>query len=394
MNSNISRIGNLSNISQLLASANTKPSEIGELKRVEISKIIPDPHQPRKEFSDDSLQELGDSIEKEGLIQPIIVDPEDENGNYMLLEGERRWRTYKARGWEEIDVIIKKYDISPAARLKKQLIVNLQREKVSLIDTSNTLQLILNTEPETTTHLSLAKELGKGRVWVTKMLSLQDLPDCIRTLVEAEKIKDLNLLYNLRTVHFRNNALGEEFCALAAKGLLTRSQVEAALLKADDTEHAKIVEQQELDQSSDSTLRTQSPEDEETTIRDETSHENISGYSSGEAITDGREKSPNNQGLDLDNDTEVLERSFKKLPENEDGKSEQPDGKTWKFVKPQSVIITVNVLMEDNTQQRAILDLERVDKEQNVAWVKMADGKEIKNVRVTLNQISVIGIEG
>lgn len=87
MNSNISRIGNLSNISQLLASANTKPSEIGELKRVEISKIIPDPHQPRKEFSDDSLQELGDSIEKEGLIQPIIVDPEDENGNYMLLEG-------------------------------------------------------------------------------------------------------------------------------------------------------------------------------------------------------------------------------------------------------------------------------------------------------------------
>ena len=119
MNSNISRIGNLSNISQLLASANTKPSEIGELKRVEISKIIPDPHQPRKEFSDASLQELGDSIEKEGLIQPIIVDPEDENGNYMLLEGERRWRTYKARGWEEIDVIIKKAEIYMYQKKKK-----------------------------------------------------------------------------------------------------------------------------------------------------------------------------------------------------------------------------------------------------------------------------------
>lgn len=391
MNSNISRIGNLSNISQLLASANTKLSEIGELKRVKISKIIPDPHQPRKEFSDASLQELGDSIEKEGLIQPVIVDPEDESGNYMLLEGERRWRTYKARGWDEIDVIIKKYEISPTSRMKKQLIVNLQREKVSLIDTSNTLQLIIDTEPETT-HLSLAKELGKSRVWVTKMLSLQDLPECIRTLVEAEKIKDLNLLYGLRTVHFRNNALGEEFCALAAKGLLTRSQVEAALLKADDTEHAKMVEQHDLD--SDSTVRTQSEQNNESSNRDETPQEKLSGDGFRETNTDGQDKSPNNQDLDPDQDPEVLERNFKKLPEQEDGKAERPDGKTWKFVKPQSVIITVNVLMDDNTQQRAILDLERVDKEQNVAWVKMADGKEIKNVRVTLNQISVIGIEG
>ena len=390
MNSKISRLGNLSNISQLLASANTDHG-IGELKRVQISKIVPDPHQPRKEFSDASLKELGDSIEKEGLIQPIILDPEDENGNYMLLEGERRWRTYKARGWDEIEAIVKKHDISPAARKKKQLIVNLQREKVSLIDTSNTLQEIINSEPETT-HRSLANEIGKPRVWVTKMLSLQDLPECILTLVETDKIRDLNLLYGLRTVHFRNNKLGEEFCELAAKGLLTRAQVEAALLKADDTEHAKKVEQLDLEQSTDSPVHPHSQEDDDTSR--ETPNENGSGYSPNEPKTDLREKSPDNQNLDLENDSQVLERSFKKLPEEENGNAGQPDGKTWKFVKPQSIIITVNVLMDDNTQKRAILDLERVDKEQNIAWVKMANGTEIKNVRVTLNQISVIGIEG
>ena len=390
MNSNISRIGNLSNISQLLASANNKPSEIGELKRVKISKIIPDPHQPRKEFSDASLQELGDSIEKEGLIQPIIVDPEDENGNHLLLEGERRWRTYKARGWEEIDVIVKKFDLSPVARLKKQLIVNLQRESVSLLDTSNTLQLIITTEPKTT-HRSLAEELGRSRAWVTKVLALHDLPECIRTLVETDKINDLNLIYGLRTVYFRNNELGNEFCELAAKGLLTRAQVEAALTKADDTEHAKSVEQLDKNTTQQSNDRNQASFNHSEGPSNESENPNESTQDSATRIETGEQGSLAHDESS-EEDHEILERTFKKIPDEENGNA-KIDGKTWKFVKPQSVIITVNVLMDDNTQQRAILDLERVDKEQSVAWVKMADGNEIKNVRVTLNQITVIGIE-
>ena len=124
-------------------------------------------YQPRREFDPDSLRELADSIAAQGVIQPIVVRPV-ENDRYELIAGERRWRAAQQAGLDEIPVVIK--DVTEEAAMAMGLIENIQREDLNPLEEANALsRLLLEFE---LTHQAVAKAVGKSRTTVTNLLRL------------------------------------------------------------------------------------------------------------------------------------------------------------------------------------------------------------------------------
>ena len=112
----------------------TKKTPIIESKSVDelnINDITPNPNQPRKHFDQDALQELADSIKVHGVIQPLVVN-KLENGKYMIIAGERRWRASKLAGLDKIPVVIKNYSDKQVKEIS--IIENQQREDQNPIE--------------------------------------------------------------------------------------------------------------------------------------------------------------------------------------------------------------------------------------------------------------------
>ena len=97
-----------------------------------LREIEPDPAQPRKQFDDDALNQLADSITENGLLQPIAVRPKKLGTGYIIIAGERRWRAARLAGLDEVPVIIK--DVSDEQAAALALIENLQREDLNPIE--------------------------------------------------------------------------------------------------------------------------------------------------------------------------------------------------------------------------------------------------------------------
>ena len=147
-----------------------KTSGILEL---DINAIIPNEHQPRRVFNDNSLRDLASSIKEKGVIQPVIVRKTAEN-SFVLIAGERRWRAAKTAGLKKIPVIIK--DAAPAEALELALIENIQREDLNPIETAEAFQRLISEFK--LTHDELSKKVGKDRATVTNYLRLLKLhPD-------------------------------------------------------------------------------------------------------------------------------------------------------------------------------------------------------------------------
>ena len=94
----------------LLSTTNSKNENYNSVQKINISQIIPNPSQPRKNFKNDELKELSSSIKNQGLIQPIIVKPITDN-QFQIIAGERRWRACQLNGMHEVDCVIKKHSI-------------------------------------------------------------------------------------------------------------------------------------------------------------------------------------------------------------------------------------------------------------------------------------------
>ena len=135
-----------------------------------INDIEPNRNQPRKDFSDDALNELADSISKHGLIQPIVVRPM-MNGTYMIIAGERRWRACRIAGVNEVPVIIKETDDKTLMEIA--LIENLQREDLNAVEEALGYKALI--EDFSLTQEEVAKQMGKSRSAVTNALRLLSL---------------------------------------------------------------------------------------------------------------------------------------------------------------------------------------------------------------------------
>jgi len=160
---------------------------VNKIPDLPIDSVFPDPDQPRKEFDEESLRELAESINEHGLVQPITVKP-IENGKYQIITGERRWRACKIAGLSTIKAIVLEGEISEAEKLELQLIENLHREDLDPVEEAETYQKLIDKFGYT--HEELARRIGKSREYVTNKLRLLRLPDNIKKSLQKGEITE------------------------------------------------------------------------------------------------------------------------------------------------------------------------------------------------------------
>ena len=162
----------------LLSTTNNKNEANNNVQKINISQIIPNPLQPRKNFKNEELKELSSSIKNQGLIQPIIVKPTDDN-QFQIIAGERRWRACQLNGMHEVDCVIK--DLDETSVLEAALIENIQREDLNVIEEANAYKGLINIK--NINNESLAKLIGKSPSHVSNTLRLLELDKKIQEMV-------------------------------------------------------------------------------------------------------------------------------------------------------------------------------------------------------------------
>jgi len=153
-----------------------------EFKIVQIKDIQKNPYQPRKEFSEEKIQELAQSIKENGLIQPIIVRKSPVLG-YEILAGERRYRASIVAGLSEVPVIVKQ--LSDQDMMLYSIIENLQRENLNPIEEAKAYQFLID---KGFTHTEIAEKMGKSRPYITNLVRLLGLPKHILIEVESGRL--------------------------------------------------------------------------------------------------------------------------------------------------------------------------------------------------------------
>ena len=149
---------------------------------IKITMIEPNREQPRKNFDEDALQELADSIKQFGLIQPILV--QDRKDHYEIIAGERRWRAAKIAGLKEVPVIIR--DLTEQEIVEISLIENIQRENLNPIEEAQAFKKLLtefNLKQD-----EVAERVSKSRTAVTNSMRLLKLCDEVQQMVIDEMI--------------------------------------------------------------------------------------------------------------------------------------------------------------------------------------------------------------
>ena len=162
----------------LLSTTNNNSDNSKGIQKINISQIIPNPSQPRKNFKDEDLKELSSSIKNQGLIQPIIIKP-IKDGQYQIIAGERRWRACQLNGMHEVECVIKNLDDTNV--LEAALIENIQREDLNVIEEANAYKGLINIKG--INNENLAKLIGKSSSHVSNILRLLELDNKIQQMV-------------------------------------------------------------------------------------------------------------------------------------------------------------------------------------------------------------------
>lgn len=164
--------------------ANFSSAQQSELQKLPIEWLKPGKYQPRKDMSQDALEDLASSIRSQGIIQPIVVRQVGEQ-SYEIIAGERRWRASQLAQLDVIPCIIK--DVPDEAAVAIALIENIQREDLNAMEEAIALQRLLS-EFELT-HQQVADAVGKSRASVTNLLRLNQLNDDVKLLLEHGDIE-------------------------------------------------------------------------------------------------------------------------------------------------------------------------------------------------------------
>ncbi len=162
---------------------------------VEVDRISPNPYQPRKEFNDDKIAELADSIRQYGVLQPLVVtrkETERPDGGitveYELIAGERRLRASKLAMLPQVPVIIRAQEETNKMKLELAIIENLQREDLNAMDRARAFKQLV--DEFNLKHIEIAKKVGKSREYVSNTLRLLGLPEHIQNALTAREISE------------------------------------------------------------------------------------------------------------------------------------------------------------------------------------------------------------
>ena len=160
-----------------------KEEPAGPANELPLESIVPNPDQPRTNFKREELQELAESIKKEGLLQPIVVRPVDDN-EYQIIAGERRWQACRLLGLENVPVRIINADDNKAIELA--LVENIQRSDLNPIEEAYGYRRMM--ERCNMTQSEVAQAVSKGRSTIANALRLLELPEEAQELLFEEKI--------------------------------------------------------------------------------------------------------------------------------------------------------------------------------------------------------------
>ncbi len=162
----------------LLSTPKSNNESDSGIQKINISQIVPNPLQPRKNFKDEELKELSSSIKNQGLIQPIIVKRIDDN-QFQIIAGERRWRACQLNGMHEVDCVVK--DLDDTDVLEAALIENIQREDLNIIEEANAYKGLIDIKG--INNENLAKLIGKSPSHISNILRLLELDKKIQLMV-------------------------------------------------------------------------------------------------------------------------------------------------------------------------------------------------------------------
>jgi len=177
-------LGNMDKtVEKVKEEAKASPDTSSPLRYVAVEKLKPGRYQPRKQFSQEALQELADSIKAQGIIQPIVV--RHMNDGFEIIAGERRWRAAQMAGLETVPVLV--HDLDDKGAVAVSLIENIQRHDLNVMEEAMALQRLI--EEFQLTHQEVAEAVGKSRTVVTNLLRLLKLNADVKEYVENGKLE-------------------------------------------------------------------------------------------------------------------------------------------------------------------------------------------------------------
>lgn len=194
-----------------------------------LTEIEPNRNQPRADFEENSLSELAESIQKHGLIQPIVVRP-TSSGAYQIVAGERRWRACRMAGLIEVPVVIKELD--DRNYFEVALVENLQREDLNPVEEAQGYRTLV--EAYGLTQEQVAESVGKSRSAVTNALRLLNLSEAA---LEALKNSEITAGHARAILAADSDTLAAEMLKAAQKGASVR-ELEAMAKKKIKLERA------------------------------------------------------------------------------------------------------------------------------------------------------------
>ncbi|MFB6181474.1 MAG: ParB/RepB/Spo0J family partition protein [Candidatus Magasanikbacteria bacterium] len=159
-------------------------TDAGQVIKVNIEKISPNPHQPRKNFPEEELKDLVRSIKEYGVMQPVTIKPKSE-GKYELVAGERRLRASKKANKQKIPAIIK--DTSEKEQMELAMIENLQRQDLSPLEEAMAYNSLM--QKFDLTQSEVADRVGRSRSNIANMIRLLELPDEIKQALDERRIE-------------------------------------------------------------------------------------------------------------------------------------------------------------------------------------------------------------
>lgn len=207
--------------------------------QIDLTKIKPNPYQPRKIFDEAKIDELAASIIENGVFQPIIV--KQFGDKYIIVSGERRFRACQKLKLESIPAIVRNYDESKVAEIA--LIENLQRENLTAMEEASAYQTIM--KELGLTQAELAKKIGKSRSYITNVVGLLSLPTEVANLVSEGKItsghaRPLSKLKDEKRIIEIANEIVEKNLNVRDVEAITKNEKKTKTIKVSSNKYNKV----------------------------------------------------------------------------------------------------------------------------------------------------------